>query len=184
MSRKLHVNEKVRIKETGKVGIIKSRDDVSLSNGHVDVQYIVKEGNGISNWHSYRKNELEPIKYNASYPKTIYKTYDIGERMLTLCAVINKDYKFDKNGNFVKKARSLDIGYSICHPIDSYNAELGMRIAKKRTVTTPFCNLYSSFGGEFRDDFVETIMDKKAEFIAQNLDNFIDKKKNKNLVQE
>lgn len=173
MSRKYRINEKIIVKATGNVGIIKSKDTIKLDGKHVDIQYIVKEGNGINNWHAYNKTEIEPIAQTVNYPKYLYRIYDIDDRKLTLCAVVSKAYKIDRNDNFTNKAKSLDIGYSICHPSDKYNEELGKKIARKRTKTLPFCNLYSLFGGEFNNDFVYSIMDAKARFIHENINKFI-----------
>ena len=177
MSRKFHLNEKVRIKSTGNIGVIKSRDVIRKDDNHVEVEYIVKEGSGINNWHSYSKSDIEALHGNTVYPKLFYKEYEIDKRKITLCAEVNKVYKTYNGKDYVKNAKILRIGYAICHPGDTYDKITGEKIAKRRASSTPFCDLFSPFGGEFQNEFVDTIVDAKAKYIMENIEKFIAKKK-------
>ena len=71
----------------------------------------------------------------------------------------------------------LRIGYAIYIHEDEYNEAHGIRIARKRSLTNPFCIMYSSFNGEFNTATVEAIMNVKTDYIKNNFDKFIKKSK-------
>ena len=58
-----------------------------------------------------------------------------------------------------------------------YNKAHGIRIARKRSRTRPFCIMSITFNGEFNAATVEVIMDVKADYIKNNFDKFINKTK-------
>ena len=72
----------------------------------------------------------------------------------------------------------LRIGYAVYSHEDEYNEAHGIRIARKRSRTRPFCLMCSDFNGEFNNAAtVEAIMNVKTDYIKNNFDKFINKDK-------
>lgn len=180
---KFKVNEAVRIKATGEEGVVKAREVVSIDakTKHTTIQYIVKTGDGFSNWKAYNKKELAKYPTNVENPdaKYIKKVYDLPNGYkLTLVGLAEtvKEYTFNADDEpITTRAKTLNIGHAIYNPNDEYNERFGFRIAKNRIKTRPFAHLYSEFTGEFNYDTVVAIMDAKAKYIAENSERFITK---------
>jgi len=182
---KLKINDKVIVKENGKVGVIKGREIKQLTDGKVKIEYVVKTGEGFDNWKAYRKNELErvnPIKTEKKLPTLVVDAAN-GYKV-TLVALLKKqntwkyyggDNEFDFGTPYLKKGKELSIGYAIYNPNDVYDQKLGVSIATHRAKRKPFCNMTSDFGGEFNKETVEAILKVKGEYIANNIDKFISK---------
>lgn len=184
MSKNFKVNDKVRIKATGEIGVVKGRDVISIDankdfNKMVDVQYIVKISDGIDNWKAYTKKDLEKIhNYELPTKHEYIHTYDVVDGYkIILYSYVENYVPFDfphSNG------KELSIGYSIYNPNDEFNEKIGVRIARSRSKKKPFCRMFSCFGGEFNKDTVEAIMNVKADYIKNNFSKFISKEKHLN----
>ena len=178
---KLKIGDKVIVKENGKVGVVKGRDIVKLSDNKVRIEYIVKTDEGIDNWNSYLKDELEkviPIKKEKK-PITLVVNTSMGYKV-TLVALVRNEYflkdKVDEYGLFdyyYRKGKDLSIGYSIYNPNDVYDTELGVRIATHRAKKKPFCHMTSDFSGEFNQETIMALLKVKGEYIANNLSHFV-----------
>ena len=64
------------------------------------------------------------------------------------------------------------VGFSIYNGTDEYSWEVGRKIAIHRCKHNPFVSMTSDFSGEFGLDTVYAIMDIKADYIKQNINNF------------
>lgn len=137
MSRKLKVGQNVRVKETGEYGVIKGREVVPTEGKRIEIQYIVKTGEGINKWKAYSKKELSPIvKTNTEvYPKIYTNMFvdDKTDRELMLVAIVGKNYVDRK---------VLHMGYALRHPHDESNTKMALKIAKHRA----FERSYLQFG--------------------------------------
>lgn len=163
MGRKFKVNEKVRITATGNTGIVKSKETVKLADGHVNIHYVVKEGEGFDRWHSYKRKELEHIGHKGKAAGTLLKTYNLDSRKLTLCASVKK---------VNKKLLVLKVSYSICHPQDAYCEQTGRKIAERRLKHGKY-DVYALPDCEFDSDFIVDILDAKACFIITHIEKYI-----------
>lgn len=178
---KFKTNDKVIVKATGKVGVIKGRDTIELGDGRVKVEYIVKTGDGFENWNTYSKNELEKVLPNhkpKAYPTLVVDAPN-GYKVTLVALVTNervlKD-AFDKDGYYapyLRKGKDLKIGYAIYNPEDEYDYEFGVRVATHRAKERPFCHLISDFNGEFNTETVDALLRVKADYIVCNIDKFI-----------
>lgn len=170
MSRKLKVGESVRVNETGEYGVIKGREVVHTEGKRIEIQYIVKTGEGINKWKAYSKKELSPIvKTNTGvYPKFYTNMFvdDKTGRELMLVALVGKNYVGHK---------VLRLGYALRHPHDESNTKMALKIAKHRAIEHPICILESYYNGEFNEDTVNSLMSAKARYIFTHLENFVKK---------
>ena len=178
---KLKTNDKVIVKTTGKVGVIKSRDMIDMGNGRVKVEYIVKTGDGFDNWNSYSKNELEkffPTNEVKTIPTLVVDApngYKVTLVALVTNELVLKD-AYVEDIHYVpywRKGKKLKIGYAICNPIDKYNHAFGVRLATHRAKKRPFCHLISDFNGEFNTETIDALLRVKADYIVRNIDKFI-----------
>lgn len=194
MSRNFQIGTKVRVKKSGEIGIVKGREQiVDEKTNHVTIEYVVKFGEGMNNWKSYSRRELENViineeeTFNPTYPQIITTHYTNNKRTIVMVGVVDK-VKFDIYNKvegenievFVKepfKGKCLTIGYAILHPEDEFDVLVGEQIALKRAAEHPISRLFSSFNGEFNADMVEDILRNKSEFIFDNINKFIDKTK-------
>lgn len=171
MSKKFKTGDKVIVKATGESGIVKSCDIVNLEDGkRVEVQYIVKLGEGFNNWKSFNKKELSKVETseNETYPKFYHRTYkDENNRQITLVGCVDKEW-FTNN-------KTLSIGCAVLHPDEESNEIMGYKIARRRALERPMCSLESYLKGEFKPDTVGGIMDMKAKYIFTHIENFINK---------
>ena len=158
MSRKLKVGESVRVNETGEYGVIKGREIVPTEGKRIEIQYIVKTGEGINKWKAYSKKELSPIVKTIVDDKT--------DRELMLVAIVGKNYVDHK---------VLRMGYALRHPHDESNTKMALKIAKHRAIERPICILESYYNGEFNEDTVNSLMSAKARYIFTHLENFVKK---------
>lgn len=178
---KLKTNDKVIVKATGKVGVIKGRDMIDLGDGRVKVEYIVKTDNGFENWNTYSKNELEKIRptNEKNGIPTLVVDAPNGYKV-TLVALVTNEHvmkdSYDEEGYYTpywRKGKDLKIGYAIYNPEDEYDYDFGVRIATHRAKKSPFCHLISDFNGEFNTETVNALLHVKADYIVRNIKNFI-----------
>jgi len=178
---KIKINDKVIVKATGKVGVIKGRDTIDLGNGRVKVEYIVKTGDGFENWNIYSKNELEkflPTNEVKTIP-TLVADAPNGYKVTLVALITNervlKD-AYDEDGYYTPywgKGKDLKIGYAIYNPNDEYDHAFGVRVATHRAKKSPFCHLFSDFNGEFNTETIDALLHVKADYIVHNIDKFI-----------
>lgn len=76
------------------------------------------------------------------------------------------------NGFYIRKGRKLTIGFSIYNGKDDYDKNIGVKYAKHRMKTHPFCSMESAFSGEFQPKTVHAIIDAKADYIMEHCDEF------------
>lgn len=173
MAKKFKVNDRVRIVATGEFGTVKGRDVIPVDGTKkINVEYIVKVGDGFNNWKSFRKNELEAVKKETVEPRVYTKVYDVVDGFK-----ITMYGKVSNINNIWETGRALNIGYAIYSPEDVYDEAFGVKLARKRSRTSPFCCMTSQFNGEFNAETVEAIMDVKANYIKNNFDKFINRAK-------
>lgn len=178
---KFKVNDVVVVSATGEKGVVKDRDVIISNDGsrHTKIQYIVKLGNGIDCWKAFSKKELKkvPSKNKNDEKKYLTKVYDAPNGFkITLVALAEtvKEMVLNDDEEFIMvKAKVCNIGHAIYNPSDVYDANFGYRIARKRIKTRPFAHMYSKFTGEFNRETVEAIMDAKAKYLINNLDNIV-----------
>lgn len=169
---KFKIGDHVKVKATGEFGYIKAREATPIDGSEkINVEYIVKIGDGFKNWKAFTRKDLEIVPKEENKPNEIVKVYDVVDGYkITLYA------KVIKNNDIFMPCKQLFIGYSIYSPSDEYDEKLGMKIARRRSKTSPFCQMESSFSGEFNKLTVINIMDAKADYIKNNFDKFINKR--------
>lgn len=171
MAKKFKFNDRVRIKATGEVGTVKGRETLPVDGSkRVKIEYIVRVGDGFDNWKVYTKSEIEHLHKGTEEKRVYTKVYDVVDGYK-----ITMYTKVDSIPLVMGKLRTLRMGYAIYSPEDEYNEQRGIRIARKRSRTSPFCHIESSFSGEFNEATVFALMDVKADYIKNNLDKFIKK---------
>lgn len=185
MSKKFKIDEHVRVKATGEIGVVKGREIVPVgTDKKIRVEYVVKTDEGFDNWKVYAKNDLEKIHEKTEEARVYTKIYDVvdGYKIMMYSKVDNFKYGdvlaglseyVDEEDLPVRTGRLLTMGYAIYNPSDEYNPEFGFRIARKRARTSPFCSMTSLFNGEFNGATVNALMDVKADYIKNNFDRFI-----------
>ena len=171
MAKKFKVNDRVRIIATGEIGTVKGRDVLKIDGTkRVKVEYVVKTGDGFNNWKPLSKKEIERVNVEVEEPRVYTKVYDVVDGFkITMYA------KVDNYRSFSTKGRVLRIGYAIYNPVDPYDENRGIKIARSRSRYSPFCFMISEFNGEFNADTVNALMDVKADYIKNNFDKFIKK---------
>lgn len=190
---KFNVNDEVIVVATGEKGVVKAKEVTTANDGnkkHITIQYMVKVGEGFSNWKVFYRRELQkvPIDKKADNGKRLWNVYNAPNGYKVTLVAIADTYKYfecDEVYNEEErhweqiarpcKGKKLNIGYSICNPNDMYDAVIGVRIATKRLHSKPFAHMVSKFSGEFNSETVSAIMDAKAKYIINNIDKFISK---------
>lgn len=172
---KFKVGQKVLVKATNERGIIISRDVIKNSEtNHVKVQYVVKLGYGVEKLKSFEKTELENIDINIilkeSKIKKIYSVFGktIDDRKILVVACIKKSMIDDYT-----PCISLNIGYSVCHPDDNFDFNVGWKIAERRANKSPISIV--SFRGDygFTDDDITKVLTDNLHYIKKNIGKFI-----------
>ena len=180
---KLKIGDKVLVKNNEKIGIIKGRELKELPNGKVEIEYVVKTGEGFDNWAAYNKHELKKVKSDKieKHIPTLIIDADNGYKITLVGIVRNetvwKDSVDDMGffNTYARKGKNLSIGYSIYNPNDKYDEDFGKRIAIHRAKKKPFCHMVSDFNGEFNHQTIMALLEVKGKYIANNLEHFISK---------
>lgn len=178
---KIKVNDNVVVKESGKIGVVKGREVHDEGNGRVRIEYIVKTGEGFSNWGTYTKHEIAKVKRNVNVKACPSLVLDAANGFkVTLVALVRNETvwkdSFDENGYYspyARKGKDLTIGYAIYNPSDVYNPDMGIRIATHRAKTSPFCHLISDFNGEFNKETIDALLKVKGDYIVKNIEKFV-----------
>lgn len=172
---KFKINDVVLLKENGTVGTVVHRDEVcDKKKNRTTVKYLVKFGNGEENYKWFSRKDLKRNLPNEdnNEPRTITKVYDAQNGYkVTLVAIVENAFNFCYPFSKVKELR---IGASFYNPEDKYDEKIGFKIAKHRAYHRPFTHMIAKFLGEFNTETTEAIMDVKAKYLCNNLNNFID----------
>lgn len=177
---KFNVGEEILVKESGKLGVIKGREVVNTDGKHTKITYVVKLGEGFENWKAFSKKELSrKPRTDKTKLNKITKSFKAKDGYtVTVVGFTNtyvNDYSYNEENDTLKslRAKRLRIGYAICNPKDTFDENVGERIALHRAKYTPFCDIASRFTGEFNEATVEALIDVKADYIVKNIDRFI-----------
>ena len=172
----------------------------------VKYQVRIGDWNGRREWYQRKDLEhvrsgfINDVEKNVYvYPKEYFTTRDLGDgRHVVVLGIVDTYYDdfISEQGtrldvytrksqkvsdallffkHHIKKKR-LRIAWAISHPEDEFNLDTGIDIARKRCRRRPMSVLESEFVGEFREDLVTAVLDVKANFIANNIEKFTDKK--------
>ena len=179
---KFKINDRVRIVATGEFGTVKGREVTATPTeefpNKVKIEYIVKVGEGFANWKVYTKNELDVVREGEAQGRVYSKVYDVVDGYkITMYTRVESEWGLMRDVIDYSKERHLYMGYAIYSPADTYDENVGIRIARKRSRTCPFCHMASVFNGEFNAATVEALMDVKADYIKNNFDKFINRAK-------
>lgn len=74
-----------------------------------------------------------------------------------------------------KKHRTLTYSYSICHPDDNFNEELGVELAKKRLRHRPLGKLETDMVTSLCKDQIKLILFGELHYIIENIEKFLPK---------
>lgn len=168
MSR-LNIGDKVIVKSTNEKGIVKGRDIIGKGDGTFDVQYIVKLGDGYENWKPFNKRELKRNNPNKQKKKNQINSITITAKngyKVTVVSVLKETFL----------TYTLTIGYSICNPNDVFDEKFGINLAKHRALTNPFSKYFSIKKKDFTEETATAIIAIKANYIANNIEEFINRK--------
>ena len=181
---KIKIGDQVRVKQSGVVGIVIGREQKALDNKRVQVEYVVKTGEGFANYKAFLRKDIEkiptaePKKGDKTYPRIYnYEHKCTDGRTVVLTGVVDTFRELVLGDILNAKKKYLIVGYSICHPSDENNKEIGAEIALRRAYNKPLAYFETPFIGEFREDFVSIILQSKAKFVEENIDRFIERDK-------
>ena len=73
--------------------------------------------------------------------------------------------------------RTLTYAYAICHPDDTFDEPTGVALATRRLKTDPMGELKSKYVTCLCKDQIETILKGELNYIVNNIDKFINKKR-------
>ena len=74
-----------------------------------------------------------------------------------------------------RKVRVLKYAYSICHPEDEFNEEVGIELAKKR-LNRPLGELKTNYISCLTPDQINMILFEELNYIIENIDKFMERK--------
>lgn len=179
---KFRVNEKVVSVESGETGIVRVRDVQHEGNKTV-VKYMVDFGGGLEKWKIMDKSELKKVQpianNNPFYCFEYVYNHDNNQRLIMVASVEPKSYLVENpnpddlmNNFYLRKGRKLTIGFSIYNGKDDYDKNIGVKYAKHRMKSHPFCSMESAFSGEFQPKTVHAIIDAKADYIMEHWNEF------------
>lgn len=174
---KFRINDNVVLKENGKIGVVVCKDEINdKATNRTSIKYYVKFGNGEGNYGWFTRQELtRHTTEEKSSCRVKTKVYDMPKGYkLTVVSIVENVYV--SSNNFIysfDKEKRLRIGLSFYNPTDVYDETIGFKIAKHRATTKPFTDMRARFLGEFNEITTEAIMDAKAKYVYENLDNFI-----------
>lgn len=181
---KIKIGDQVRVKQSGVVGIVMGREQKALDNKQVQVEYVVKTGDGFENYKAFTRKDIEkipteePKKDEKTYPRIYNYEHKCADgRTLVVTGVVDTFREIVLDGIVNIKKKYLAVGYSICHPSDDNNKEIGAEIALRRAYNKPLAYFETPFVGEFREDFVSIVLQSKAKFVEENIGRFIERDK-------
>lgn len=180
---KFNVNENVIVNATGQKGVVMCRETVRIPDtNRTKVSYLVKLGDGFENYKEFTRKELSrvPVVTVPNYKektKIIELPSGIVITIVTQVEKVIKDWWFDEltDTEHYEREKTFKMGIAIYNPTDEYpyDKEVGIKIARHRIETAPFCSLKARFLGEFNDYTVDALIEAKARYIVENIDSFI-----------
>ena len=161
------VGESAIIKESGKKCVIKGVETkhAKIDDDHkrTDVIYVARTEDG--EWGFLRRHELSkmPEKPQEELP---FKVFEAGNGWkVVVVAIKRKETKYIVSSN-------IQIGFSIYNPVDKWDLEYGIRIAKYRAKKRPLCSMFSYDKNEFGKETTNAILYVKGQYVVDNLDKF------------
>jgi hypothetical protein len=184
---KIRIGDNVVVKETNVIGTVVGRELKKSSDGSkkVTVEYVVKTGDGFENYKPYTRKEIEKVSTPtevdtanvSTYPRLYNYEHKCADGRTVVMTGVVDIYHVAAPGIKSQKNKILTVGYSICHPQDENDKNIGAEIAYRRALTKPLSVLATPFTGEFKEDFVTVILKAKAQFVEENMQKFIERDK-------
>lgn len=174
---KIKVGDNVLVKETGEEGVVKGRDVTVNEDGTFNIEFIVKKGNGFSNWGSYKRKELKrnnqrPPQPTKKVPINTTRTVD-GYKVVVVGNITEEDVSYyEPLGLCDFCYYVLSVGYAICNPEDEFNLKTGIGIANYRSKKHPFARYVAGRRRDFTKETIEAIINVKADYIASHIEQF------------
>lgn len=190
---KIKIGDRVKVKESGVIGTVVSRERSTLGENEVKVEYVVRTGKGFESYRAFTRKEIEKVPAASSgnaettSPRVYNYEHICGDgRIVVVTGVVGTVRKKTIEHNAwggttlyetrTDKKKWLSIGYAICHPSDHNQREVGAEIAFRRAYENPLSFFETPFMGEFREDLVTMILASKAKFVEENIERFINDK--------
>ena len=180
---KFKVNDPVIVVATGMEGVIIAREEKrNLSEKFTEIKYLVKLGDGFENYHTFDRSELarKPYTENDDNSEKIRIIDAPNGVKITIVTKVEKQlydtiYNFESDVCKNIYGKSFKMGVAFYKPTDEYPYDemAGIKIARHRIKTSPFCSLEARFRGEFNEPTVEALIDVKAKYLLENIDKFI-----------
>ena len=152
-------------------GVVVAREIKSVDNNKCEVKYMVKPvgSEGFDSYQIVTRKDLVKIVTEEPKPLTVCKHYPLdGGFTLTLVAVVER-HRSCWGGVF----KVLNMGYSICSPLDKFDENFGFKAARHRAKKHPFCAMRSEHSAEFDENTTIAIMDAKAKYVKAHPERFI-----------
>lgn len=152
-------------------GVVVAREIKSLDNNKCEVKYMVRPygSEGFDSYQIVTRKDLVKIVNEEPKPLTVCRHYLLdGGFTLTLVAIVER-YRSCSGEIF----KALNMGYSICSPLDKFDEKFGFKAARHRAKKHPFCVMGSEHRAEFDENTTIAIMDAKAKYINAHPDRSI-----------
>lgn len=169
--------------------------------GHVEISYVIetatKDWTPDEHFKVVTKKQLkraenadpEPEPVKKAYPKYYGYRMETYGRIITTVAMVDIEQNpavvtnLSNDGDTIHigrygRRKKMTIGYSIQFPSDEENAEIGIKVAKRRCINEPMATYYSPLSSEFREDMVQAMCAVKLNHIAKNLNKYTSKRRN------
>lgn len=151
------------------VGTIRARNE-RTENKRTTIEYMVDFGTDMNKWKILSKKDLEKLPQNSHERQPFIKEYSYNNCKIVFVGVVQTKSFIDWPR--CRKCKELSIGYAIYNGTDDYNADFGIKLAKHRAKTKPFCQMGSLFSGEFNNATIEAIMDAKMAYMQEHWNKF------------
>lgn len=178
---KFNVNDRVTVSATNQEGVVMCREEINdKASKRTEITYLVKLGDGFENYKQFTRKELKRVP-RPEIPNTdVVRVYDapngVKVTMVAMTDVVDGPIEWSDEGEPIfRKEKLFRLGVSFYNPTDDYDEVQGYKIARHRAIYKPFCSLTARFLGEFNEYTVNAIMDAKARYIIENIDNFVTK---------
>lgn len=156
-------------------GIVVAREIKPLDNNRCEVKYMVKPcgTEGFDSYQIVTRKELIKIVTEEPKPLTVCKHYSLDSGYtLTLVSIVERVTDWDDT------YKVLNMGYSICSPLDEFDEKFGFKAARHRAKNHPFCSIASEHSAEFDENTTTAIMNAKADYIKARPERFINVRQN------
>lgn len=78
------------------------------------------------------------------------------------------------NHEFRSPVKKFNMGFAICDSSDTFNLEVGIKVAKKRFAKSPMITQNGNF---LTKDMLKAIVDNELKYISNNIEHFLSKTK-------